>query len=41
MMSLTPANSKIARTEPPAIIPVPALAGLIKTFAAPAVPIAS
>ena len=41
MISLTPANSSIARTEPPAIIPVPALAGLIKTLAAPDIPIAS
>ena len=39
--SRIPAKSKIARTEPPAMIPVPAAAGFIITLAAPAVPIAS
>ena len=36
-----PANSNITRTAPPAITPVPSLAGLIKTLAFPQVPIAS
>ena len=39
--SRIPAKSKIARTDPPAMIPVPAPAGLILTQAAPAVPIAA
>ena len=39
--SRIPANSSTARTEPPAITPVPADAGLIITLAAPLVPIAS
>ena len=40
-ISRNPANSKIARTDPPAITPVPAGAGLIITHAAPEYPIAS
>ena len=39
--SRIPANSNTARTDPPAMIPVPAAAGLIITLAAPLVPIAS
>jgi coproporphyrinogen III oxidase-like Fe-S oxidoreductase len=34
-ISFTPASSNIALVDPPATIPVPALAGLIKTLAAP------
>ena len=40
-ISRTPANSKTALTAPPAISPVPALAGLIKTLAAPLLPTTS
>ena len=39
--SRIPANSNTARTDPPAITPVPAAAGLIITLAAPECPIAS
>ncbi len=40
-ISRTPANSRTARTDPPAMIPVPALAGFKITRAAPLVPIVS
>ena len=40
-ISRIPANSRTARTEPPAIIPVPAGAGLMITLAAPLLAIAS
>ena len=39
--SLTPASSKTILDEPPAIIPRPALAGLIRTLAAPHTPVTS
>jgi hypothetical protein len=39
--SLYPANSKTVRTAPPAIIPVPVGAGLIKTFVAPKLQVTS
>src|SRR5574344_2217248 len=35
IISLTPASSLTARAEPPAITPVPSLAGFNKTFALP------
>jgi large subunit ribosomal protein L6 len=38
-MSLMPANSQTARTAPPAITPVPALAGFNRTRAAPKRPV--
>ena len=39
--SLTPASSKTILEAPPAIIPRPALAGLINTLAAPQTPVTS
>ena len=40
-MSLTPTDSRTARTAPPAITPVPGAAGRMITFAAPKVPTTS
>jgi len=39
--SLTPASSRTILDDPPAIIPRPSLAGLIKTLAAPHTPVTS
>src|SRR5574344_365343 len=40
-ISLTPASSKTARADPPAITPVPSLAGFNKTSALPTLAVAS
>jgi hypothetical protein len=40
-MSFTPASSNTARTAPPAITPVPAVAGFKNTLAAPLTPVIS